>query len=333
MFSCVTGAEIRWVGKRSLSLLVCTLAALLVAAPASAHLRTGTVAVAYGARITSAPPSTTAAIFLSDRGLRMTVAPGHTATVLGYLREPFLRIDSRGVWANAGSPTAEAAGVLPKRSRATSGWILVHPGGRTAAWHDGRVQRPAARSRWSVPVLVDGRREAIAGELWRVPAPALWRWILLAVVVAACGAALAAAVSPVARSRLAVVLGVGGIVAALVAEGGFVLGAYASPGTWIAAVDELAFTLAGVAVLAWAPKVARAPGAAGLGLLAVAVGLSRGAIFLDGLVLSAIPGTATRALVAAAIGAGIASTVAAGLQYLRHEQSFAAMSSALGVGH
>ena len=72
-------------------------------------------------------------------------------------------------------------------------------------------------------------------------------------------------------------------------------------------------------MLAWGPHGARAASGAGLGLLGLAVGLSRGAIFLHGSVLSALPGTSSRVMVALAVATGVAAAVAGGLHLRRLE--------------
>lgn len=286
---------------------------------AFAHLRSGTVAVDYGASVSSPRPSATAAfsvgVYESDRALHLTVRRGHRVVVLGYLGGPFLRIDAAGVWVDAGSPTAAAAGLLQKGTPAR-GWRLER-GHRAVVWHDGRVQglRPGAgRATWRVPIVVDGRRSAIVGEVWRVPPPALWPWLLVALLVAGLVATLGFRRGAARLRRASVAFGLVAAGCALAAAAGFALGAYASAGTWFAAVDEAAFGLACVGVLAWGPRGARAAAGVGLGVLGLAVGLENGAVFLHSVVLSVVPGTMTRALIAVSVGAGVGAA-AAGVRY------------------
>jgi hypothetical protein len=263
---------------------------LLFPPAAAAHLRTGTVAVDYRARIGRAPTGpVSVGVYQSDRALHLTVARGHRAVVFGYLGEPFVRVGSSGVTVERSSPTAAAARVT------------VH--GRSVVWHDVRT----SRARWTVPVVVDGRRETIAGVTQRLRKPSLALWFAIA---AALGLAAAA-------TRSAVAAGLAAATAAAVAAAGFALSLYASPGTWIAGLDELVFLVAGVAVLRLGPPPARMPAAGWLGLVAVAVGLSKGEVFLHALVLSAVPGTITRVLAAAAVGGGLAAVGLAGASYLR----------------
>ena len=228
-------------------------------------------------------------VYESDRALHVSVPLGHALVVYGYLGEPLLRIADSGVAAAPGSPTAAAT------------HLTLH--GRSAVWHDVRT----SSARWTVPALVDGTREAIVGVTQRLPRPSLVLWVAVAVVV---GLA-------VACTRSAVAAGLLSATAAIVVAAGFALSAYASPGTWIAGLDELAFVIAGVAVLGLGPRAARVPAALWLSLVGLAVGSSKGEVFLHALVLSTIPGTGTRLLAACAIGAGISGGILGGAAYLR----------------
>ena len=300
---------------------------LVVPSTAAAHLRSGTVAVDYRASVSSprrsprAPLS--AGIYQSDLALHVSVRRGHKVMVLGYLGESFLRIDAAGVAVNAASPTAAASGLLHAGERTTGNADWLRRGRNSVVWHDARVRQlaPGAQhGEWTVPILVDGRHEAITGEVWRVPPPALWVWLVIVVALTALAAGLALRATPVQLQTLCVVFGVCSAATAIVAAAGFALGTYASAGTWVAGVDELLFAVAGAGVLAWGPRAARAAAGAALGLLGLAVGLSRGAIFLHGSVLSALPGTAGRVAVSVAVATGAAAAVAGGLHYGRLEE-------------
>jgi len=117
--------------------------------------------------------------------------------------------------------------------------------------------------------------------------------------------------------RRSTALGLLSAAAAIVVAAAFALSAYADPGTWIAGVDELFFAAAGVGVLRWGPPVARLPSALWLSVLGLAVGLSKGAVFLHALVLAPLPGTAMRGAVVIAVGTGLAGAVAACVAYAR----------------
>jgi len=292
---------------------------LVVPSTAAAHLRSGTTAVDYRARVTSPPsPAFAARVYQSDRALHVLVQPGHTLVVLGYLGEPFLRIDAAGVTVAPASPTA------------ASTHAVSHASARSATWHDARVQSlpPGTnRARWSVAIVVDGRRSAITGVVWRVPRPPWWLWLAAAIAVAAAAVGGGLRAGPERLQTWSVALGAVAAACAVVAAAGFSLSAYASPGTWIESADEAIFALAGAAVLAWGPRAARAAAGGGLGLLALAVGLSKGAIFLHTVVLSVLPGSVCRALVLIAVAAGSAAAAAGALHYVRQPEPVLRLSA------
>ena len=302
-------------------LLVAVLAALTAPGTAAAHLRTGTTAVDFTAAVTSpAVGSTTAfaaGVYSSDLALHLTTHGAHRVVVIGYLGEPFLRVGPHGVIVDTSSPTAASAGLLKRLPRATAGeagrrWRLLSPA-RSVVWHDARVAALAPGSReatWQVPILLDGTRTEIAGRVHRYPPPKLWLWLVLLAPVPL----LVLLLRTRARARvdrLCILFGAAAAAAALVLSAGFVFDPYASAGTWIAAVDEAAFVAASAAAAAWAPHRFRALGGAGLGLVGLAVALSKGAIFLHAVVLSPLPGTLCRALAYVAVAAG-ASAAALG---------------------
>ena len=121
--------------------------------------------------------------------------------------------------------------------------------------------RPAsgdARGPWSVPLLVDGRRRRLTGELVRGRRPAIWTWAAAAALLA-CAVLALTLFRPASRLRSSLVLaGVAGVAATVTAVG-FALDDYASPGTWIASLDELVFVAVGFGVLAWGPPVGMGP--------------------------------------------------------------------------
>jgi len=279
-------------------------------ATASAHLRSGTVAVDYRASVIAAATSAYAAvIYQSDHGLSLTIKPGHTVTVLGYLGEPAFRLDRAGLSVNVASPTAVAVGLATRAQRivaATPRWRLQR-GRRSAVWHDARVQGlpPGVdQGRWSVPLIVDGRRTLLEGELRRLPPPSLWPWLGILLCFLAGAAALAVRRRDLLRSG-AIGFAVASAVASLVIALAFALDAYASPGTWIAGLDEIAILAVGLGVLLRGRRQLHLGAAIGLGLLSLAVGISEGAIFLHPIVLSILPATLIRLVVVAAIGAGL----------------------------
>lgn len=299
---------------------------LALAAPgvASAHLRIGTLAVDFRVRVIGALPTTGGAFTVSatngDRALHLTVRNGHKVVVLGYLGEPMVRADGRGVAVNPNSPTAEAAGLIPKgnpsrRELTRDGWIL-EVGGRSAVWRDPRLQRlpsDLTRAVWTVPILVDGRRAQIRGELRRARSPSLLTWLIVVLGCASTG--VLAGIGPW-RRRLwmaCFVLGCLAAFAALLVATGFAFDAEAS-GMRVAAVYELLLALGGVGFAIWGPAEIRIVASAWLGLLGLIGGLACGQVFLHGAVLSSLPGVLTRSGAALATGLGAASVLAGLLQ-------------------
>lgn len=273
-----------------LCVLAVVAAALALPPAAGAHLRTGTVAVDYRVRLVMRPVGpVSVGVYQSDRALHLRAQAGHSVLVYGYLGEPLLRIGRSGSAKAASSPTAQATRVT------------IH--GRSVVWHDVRT----SNARWGVPIRVDGRLGVIEGVTQRLPRPSLWIW---AGVLAAVGLAAAA-------TRSAIAAGIVSAAAAVVVAIAFMLSAYADPGTWIAGVDEIFFVAAGLGVLRFGPQAARLPSALWLSLVGLAVGLSKGEVFLHALVLSAVPGTAARLITVVAIGSGVAGGGLAWAAYAR----------------
>lgn len=295
---------------RGLAFAVVALASLAAPVTAGAHLRSGTVAVDYQASVRHPDtPAYTAQIFQSDRALGITVKSGHTLVLLGYLGEPVFRLDDAGLWVNQASPTAAADHLAPKTKPTTAPgprWRLRR-GGHSLVWQDARVQGlPAgvARGPWSVPLIVDGHRFRLKGQLHRLPAPLLWPWLALLVGI------LVAAALPmrVARAdrvraeaiRLALLCALASTVVAVV----FALDPYASPGTWIESADGIVFIAIGVGVILRGPRHWHPGAAIGLGLLGVGIGLSKGAVFFHPIALAILPATVVRYAGITALGAG-----------------------------
>jgi hypothetical protein len=164
------------------------LATLAAPSPAGAHLRSGTVAVDYGARVFDSQTAAYAAqIFQSDRALSLAIKPGHVVILVGYLGEPVFRLDAAGLWVNAASPTAvvlrPAEDVGPGRRAVGSMAACV---GRTV----GRVAGRARAGSWAgrAPGRLDGsphrRRAPIAASRGAaaVPCPGV-----VAVAFGTCG--------------------------------------------------------------------------------------------------------------------------------------------------
>ncbi|HEY2319112.1 MAG TPA: hypothetical protein VGH67_12490 [Solirubrobacteraceae bacterium] len=291
------------------------IAGLIAAGPASAHLRSGTVAVDYRAGIASPVTSAYAAqIYQSDNGLSLTVKPGHMVELLGYLGEPVARLDAAGLWVNAASPTALAMRLV-SRSRgvdaSTPRWRLRR-GRHTLVWHDARVQglpSGVERGRWSIPLVIDGHHGGMEGELRRFADPSPWVWLALLVAWLALGAVAARRRRPDGIRAAAMGLAVIAAAAAGLAAGALALDAYASPGTWIEALDLIAFLAVGLVIMWRGPRNLHVAAAIWVGLVSLALGLLDGAVFLHPIVLAVLPGVVMRLLVTTALGAGLSAAV------------------------
>ena len=293
-------------------LVLGTLAALVVPATAGAHVRSARTAVDYRADVSTAPPGITARVYPADLALGLTVAPGHRAVVLGYVGEPAIRVGDSGVEVNQSSPTAAGTGLVKRQAGPAAGaprWELISSRPRIV-WHDARVRgNPpgVTRRHWTVPLLVDGRQGSIAGELVRVPRPSVLPWLVLGALSVVVTFVLARR-----RSLLRTATTVPGLVAgaATVATAAdFAFASSANEGAWVEGANELVFVLVGLVFVIWGSTDTRALAGGALGLLALAVGLSKLPVLLHGIVLSALPGQLSRTAVAVAICAGGAAVV------------------------
>lgn len=147
--------------------LACTgaaVAALALPSLASAHAsKTPPVATDFHARITHPVLGIEARVVDGDQTLWLD-AGAHTVAIDGIQGEPLLRFD------RAGEPLAKG------------------------------LDRPATLGRWTIPLVVDGHREVLAGSLAYQPPPSAMTWIAIAVLLIAAGAYVAR------RSRRATIL-------------------------------------------------------------------------------------------------------------------------------
>jgi hypothetical protein len=286
------------------------LAWTVVPAPASAHLRSGTVAVDYKANVLHPDtPAYAAQIFQSDRALSLKIRPGHTVEVLGYLREPVFRLAPAGLWINAASPTAVVFKLVKKSDRvlATTPHWRLEAGRTSVIWPDSRAQGlpPGVRvGAFSVPMLVDGRRAQLRGLLRRYPHPPLVPWVVALAALLVAGAGFVIVRGGKLVGRAAIGFGLAAALASLIIVVAFVFDAYASVGTWIEGFDLLAFLGVGLWVLLRGPERWHVAAAIGLGLVSLGVGLIDGAVFFHPIVLAVLPATVVRVFVLLAIGAG-----------------------------
>ncbi|MBX5474224.1 MAG: hypothetical protein IRZ20_04355, partial [Thermoleophilia bacterium] len=141
----------------------------------------------------SVPAGVEARVVDGDQTLWLRAAPGRVVVVLGLRGEPYLRFSSRGVEVNTRAPTFFLNRARPRPQpppagadrRAPPRWKRI-AAGRATSWHEDRIHalalgaHPAGDAylgHWLVPLLVDGRRAAVRGELRHVAPPSLlWLW-------------------------------------------------------------------------------------------------------------------------------------------------------------
>jgi hypothetical protein len=299
------------------------LAVLVVPAEAAAHVgRSAPVATDFEARIDRLQPPSDAVeakVVDGDQALWLEAKGSVDVLVPGALGEPLLRFGPGGVFLNLRSPTAQADRIdtLDLRPdpnpRAAPLWHRI-TSGRAYRWHDHRLHAaaPLARTgprRWSLPVVIGGRRHRLTGTLlYRSPGSG-WGWILLA-----CAAAAGALVSPLAAAPAATAL-------VWTARVGREL--YGRPGVGATGYAEIALTsLIGIALLAGLGH--RDAGVRWFVALLVAVGcLYQGVTMLPvlthSIALTALPTRLAQAAAAAILGLGAGLSVVTIRQQLARE--------------
>jgi hypothetical protein len=130
-------------------LAVAIVATLATPGVANAHLRSDVVAVDYRATVMTQKGPFAARVYETDQALRLAVT-----------HEP-------------------SAGLLKKSRLVTSRIVAGYriSDGGAVPWHDSRLRglpTGVRRAVWTIPLLVDGRRGRLRGELMRFPQPALW---------------------------------------------------------------------------------------------------------------------------------------------------------------
>jgi hypothetical protein len=294
---------------------------------ALAHGTAPVTALDFEARITSvggAGGSIEARVIDGDRKLDLHVNGSHRVVVLGYAGEPFLRFSATGVAVNERSVTAVADKLVkPVSASALDADAVPLWSTKTSrhsfTWHDHRLgPRPGQRyavgnvAAWTIPIVVDGRSEQIAGRLWHAHGPPLWPWLLLLGLTLAGVATLA-----LTRSRRMLMgTAIGG--AALAAAAALLLSIAVSlaPGLSAGAaranVGIACFNaVIGIVVLAFArqPRVAFA--VAGLvALFAEFVALGYLGTLVHGYVIAVLPAGVVRAATATGVCAGLLALVA-----------------------
>jgi hypothetical protein len=297
---------------RVVALSIVVFACLVAASPAAAHSRAPTVALDYRLNLAAtALPGVHADVIDGDRSLRLRVDPPHTLLVRGLLGEPVLRFTPSGVWVNRASPTA-ATDRITKRG---SGWALVTRS-HTFLWHDHRLSppaglRPGKSVAWSLPLTLDGKRDALEGTFTRVGRPPLWPW-LLGTVAAAGAVAVLARRLPARRPETAAAIAGLAAVGALAASTAFATGdAIATRSEWIEAASAAVLAVLALAALLAHDRSWRTWAAMIVGVVAASLGLGSLSVFRHGVVISSLPAPVTRLATAIALVGGASAVVVA----------------------
>ena len=177
---------------------------VLSASPASAHGLGGPQPTNVDVSTSGADPNISGVtIRMVNLGylIELNNSGPNTVVVIGYDREPYLRIGPSGVEVNRRSPatflnrSATPSGSLPDglNARATPLWESISKV-PTARWHDHRAHwmgRGAVRNAdWSIPLIVTAQEteidteSSIIGELNSLTPPSTLTWGLIAVAIA-----------------------------------------------------------------------------------------------------------------------------------------------------
>jgi hypothetical protein len=329
-----------------LAVLAGVLAALAVAAPASAHSADVPAASDYHCTVTGIdPPLPGLSVRAVDAGTQLELVnrTGRTVEVLGYGGEPYLSVAPDGVYQNANSPATylneTLTGGRPPPSTAT---VAAVPAWQKLSstpavlWHDHRAHwmaatpppevaadpaAPHAVSRWSVP-LRDGVRDfTVTGRLDWVPRPAPAVWWASALLL--CGL-----LAFVGAWRLAVAgwVGIGTGVAALAYAVGTALdsGALGTTGVLRTLVGTQPWALlcgtasvaAGLYALRRKPAADLALGLAGA-TVALFAGAANAGVFAHAIAPVPFEGVAARTLVLLCIAGGAGLAAVTGLRMRR----------------
>ena len=289
--------------------------ALVLPGPAAAHVHSSRSAVDF--RASAAPLRAPLAgavgvrIYRSDLALGLTLLGHHRVVVLGYLGEPFLRLGPAGVYVNDASPTAAGTKLAPPAHRRGIDWRLRSRRPQVI-WHDARLRgltRGVHHGKWSVPLVVDGRRASLEGTIERVDPPSGRGWLAIGLAFAALTGVLLALRSQRALRTACTALGALAGAATLLTAAGFSAGATASEAIWVESANEAAFILVGGVILARGSRDARALAGGFIGFVALVTGLTRLPVLSHGIVLSALPGQLARLAVVLSISSGAAAAI------------------------
>lgn len=291
-------------GKRLRRFLLIAAAAALIAPGAAQAHRLTTVAVDYRVRVLAPPSGVQVAARDGGRKLELVADPAATVVVFGYANEPFLRFAPAGVLVSSSSPTAEAAGLVG----GGSGWVRLTAAHRFA-WADQRtVPKPegGGHTRWSIPLIADGRRTAIFGESWRPPGPATWPWLAGGLVLLLAAVVVLHGHRDRWRKGSLLLAGVAGA-ATTVSLAGLALADIGSPAArWFQAIAVAAIAVGGIAI-ALRRRGAAFVALGAVGVVAVLEAIAQLGVFRHPVVLSALPASVARLAVVVGLTAGLAA--------------------------
>ena len=180
------------------------------APPAQAHTISGISATNYRSEIVSvspADPNVSIRLLELGRLVKLTNRGTTDIVVLGYEGEPFLRVGPRGLFENTRSPTLyknqlTVDGTTPEipksaNAQAAPTWKRTG-GGNSVKWRDQRTRwegadapsvkaapdrRQVVVPAWTIVLERSPNRMTVTGTITYVPAPSLWPWAILAVVL------------------------------------------------------------------------------------------------------------------------------------------------------
>jgi hypothetical protein len=181
------------------------------AAPASAHGVGGLEPTNYETTVDGVrPPTPGIHVRAVDVGSKIELRndTDHDVIVVGYQREPYLRIGPGGTWENARSPAVflnrsqvptQEAPADQYDAKAAPEWRKISDS-PVASWHDHRAHwmgsedPPAVRrdpgrehvviANWKIPLRDGDARLTVTGDARWIPGPSPWPWVLGAVVLA-----------------------------------------------------------------------------------------------------------------------------------------------------
>jgi hypothetical protein len=181
------------------------------AAPASAHGVGGLSPTNYVTTVDGIrPPMPGIHVSAVDVGSKIELRndTDRDVIVIGYQREPYLRIGPRGTWENSRSPAVflnrtqvptQEAPSNQYDAKAAPVWRKVSDS-PVASWHDHRThwmgtQDPAVVRRdpgrehvviadWKIPLRAGAEKLTVTGDARWIPGPSPWLWVLGAVALA-----------------------------------------------------------------------------------------------------------------------------------------------------